>query len=68
MVRKRDGEGRTAEISRVTKETNIQVKLTLEEFRGGRQGFLLCGQRAALQRICDDEGENLGADYFGDGV
>ena len=21
-----------------------------------------------LQRICDDEGENLGADYFGDGV
>ena len=30
--------------------------------------FLLCGQRAALQRLCDDEGENLGADYFGDGV
>ena len=38
------------------------------KFRGGRQGFLLCGQRAALQRICDDEGVNLGADYFGDGV
>ena len=60
MVRKRDGEGRTAEISRGARRDC--------EFRGGRQGFLLCGQRAALQRLCDDEGENLGADYFGDGV
>ena len=32
------------------------------------ENHIQAGQRAALQRLCDDEGENLGADYFGDGV
>ena len=40
MVRKRDGEGRTAEISRGARR--------IVNSRGGRQGFLLCGQRAAF--------------------